>query len=88
MHIDINSLISGILGTVAGAFITYKLQHRLLDKQLAAAKESQTQFLAVLQEFRNMLNTRFGMLISEVGNAAYAAEQRQKEATLPTRPPQ
>jgi len=79
MHIDLNSLFSGMGGVLIGAWITYKLQHRLLDKQLAAAKASQDAFMAVLTEFRNMLNTRFGMLISEVGNAAYAAEQRQKE---------
>ncbi|PYL17912.1 MAG: hypothetical protein DMF41_13225 [Verrucomicrobia bacterium] len=79
MHIDLNSLFSGLGGVLIGAWITYKLQHRLLDKQLAAAKASQDAFMAVLTEFRNMLNTRFGMLISEVGNAAYAAEQRQKE---------
>jgi len=79
MHIDPNSLFSGLAGVLLGAWITYMLQHRLLDKQLAAAKESQDAFLAVITEFRNMLNTRFGMLISEVGNAAYAAEQRHKE---------
>ena len=55
------------------------LQHRLLDKQLAAAKESQDAFMAVLREFRNMLNTRLGALTSEIGNASYAAEQRSKD---------
>ena len=29
MHIDLNSLFSGLTGVVVGAFITYKLQHRL-----------------------------------------------------------
>ena len=67
-------------GVVVGAVITYLLQHRLLDKQLAAAKESQEAFLALLREFRNMLNTRLGALTSEIGNASYAAEQRDKDS--------
>ena len=79
MHIDLNSLFSGLAGVIVGAVITYLLQHRLLDKQLAAAKESQDAFMAVLREFRNMLNTRLGALTSEIGNASHAAEQRSKD---------
>jgi hypothetical protein len=79
MHVDLNSLFSGLAGVVVGAVITYLLQHRLLDKQLAAAKESQDAFMAVLREFRNMLNTRLGALTSEIGNASSAAEQRSKD---------
>lgn len=79
MQVDLNSLFSGLAGVIVGAVITYVLQHRLLDKQLAAAKKSQDAFMAVLTEFRNMLNTRLGALTSELGNASYAAEQRHKE---------
>jgi hypothetical protein len=79
MHVDLNSLFSGLAGVLVGAMMTYLLQHRLLDKQLAAAKESQDAFMAVLREFRNMLNTRLGALTSEIGNASYAAEQRSKD---------
>jgi len=79
MHIDFNSLFSGFAGVIVGAVITYLLQHRLLDKQLTAAKESQQAFMAVLTEFRNMLNTRLGALTSEIGNASYATEQRGKD---------
>jgi hypothetical protein len=70
MHIDFNSLFSGFAGVIVGAFITsfitYLLQHRLLDKQLAAAKESQKAFTDFLTEFRNMLNDRLGMMTSEM----------------------
>jgi hypothetical protein len=38
MHLDLNSLFSGLAGVLVGAVITYILQHRLLDKQLAAAE--------------------------------------------------
>jgi hypothetical protein len=80
MHVDWSSLFSGFGGVIVGAVITYVLQHRLLDKQLAAAKESQDAFMAVLTEFRSMMNTRLGAITSELGNAARAAEQRQKDA--------
>jgi len=40
MHLDLNSLFSGLAGVLVGAVITYILQHRLLDKQLAAADKS------------------------------------------------
>ena len=66
MHIDFNSLFSGLAGVIVGAVITYLLQHRLLDKQLAAAKESQKAFIDLLTEFRNMLNTRLGFMTSEM----------------------
>jgi hypothetical protein len=82
MHIDFNSLFSGFAGVIVGALITYLLQHRLLDKQLDAMKESHTAFTAVITEFRNMLNTRLGAITSEIGNASYAAERRQKEKGL------
>ncbi len=73
MQVDLNSLFSGLAGVIVGAVITYLLQHCLLDKQLAAAKESQEAFMAVLKEFRNMLT-------SEIGNASYAAKQRHTDA--------
>jgi nitrate reductase gamma subunit len=80
MHVDWNSLFSGFGGVIVGAAVTYFLQHRLLDKQLRAAKESQDAFMAVLTEFRHMMNTRLGAITSELGNAARAAEQREKGA--------
>ena len=79
MHVDLDSLFSGFAGVIVGAVLTYLLQYRLLEKQLTAAKESQQAFMAVLTEFRNMLNTRFGALTSEIGNASKTAEQRHKD---------
>ncbi len=80
MHIDWNSLFSGFGGVIVGAAITYFLQHRLLDKQLRAAKESQDAFMVVLTEFRHMMNTRLGAITSELENAARGAHKRQKDA--------
>lgn len=70
MHIDFNSLFSGFAGVLVGAYLTYLFQRRLLDKQLAAAKESQQAFLDTLKEFRNMLNDRLGRMASEIENAS------------------
>ena len=81
MHIDLDSLFSGIIGVVLGAFLTYKLQHRLIDKQIAAAKASQDAFLAAINEFRRIFNVRLGRLISAIDNATYTAEQREQAAT-------
>jgi hypothetical protein len=68
MHIDL--LFSGFAGVVVGAFITtlvsYSLQNRLLNKQLAATKQSQEVFADFLTEFRNMLNDRLGMMTAEM----------------------
>ena len=68
MHIDL--LFSGFVGVVVGAFITtlvsYSLQNRLLNKQLAATKQSQEVFADFLTEFRNMLNDRLGMMTAEM----------------------
>jgi hypothetical protein len=54
MHIDLNSLLSGLVGVVVGAFIQYKLQHRLeLFKHEIALLEKRRELSAQVVDLIN-----------------------------------
>lgn len=76
---DWNSLLSGLGGVIVGALISYWGQSRLVNRQIKAAEKTQREISAMaersnqeliglLQEVRNMLNTRFGQMSSSLAN--------------------
>jgi hypothetical protein len=73
MEINWDILLSGFGGVVIGTIVSYVGQSRLVTRQIRAAEKAQREmvaatersnkeFVALLQEARNMLNTRFAQI--------------------------
>ena len=77
MQTNWDTLLSGFGGVIIGAIVSYVGQSRLVSRQIRAAEKremiaaterSNKELVALLQEARNMLNTRFGQISGSLAN--------------------